>query len=269
MGGFLVQIWSYDNDEDIYKLPNISETRFEEIERMLKRKIPISYKKIILEQNGGNIQYNSVKPTQTDNEQILLPINHIYGMGKDGILDSEYLIEEWGLPREILIFSGDGNSFFALDYRTDSISPSVIYLEPESEEKIVVAKTFDDFLNNLSKEEVLIDFEEDEWTGISTEEATQIFAGSDIMLIEETLLDFQYPNNHKWYFEQLLKLSSHENLLIRQTVTNVLANNLELYVMDSEKNSHHLLKEIIDNLISDKNLDIQTEALEIEKKFNH
>ena len=264
-----MQIWSFEQEEDMYKLPDITEEQIEEIEKLLKKKIPKAYKKIILEQNGGYLEYSSVIAELNENEKKILPIDHIYGLGKEGVLSSNYLIDEWGLPSGILIFSGDGNSFYALDYRKNFDFPTVIYLEPDTESEILVANTFDDFLKNLSQEVVYFEADENDndWEKLSIESVEEIFTGNDIMLIEEALLECQYPDNHKWYFEQLLKLSTHGNLLVRQTVTSILGNNLEYYVGDTDKKLHHLIEEIIRNLTSDQNLDIKTEALEIEKRL--
>ena len=264
-----MQIWSNEQD-DMYKLHNITQEKIEEIEKVLKKKIPTAYKKIILEQNGGYLQYCSVIVERTGKEREFLPIDHIYGLGKEGVLRSSYLINEWGLPSEILIFSGDGNFFYALDYRKNTDTPTVIYLDPDTEVEIFVANTFGRFLEILSQEVVYFEGDENDndWERI-IESAEQIFKGEDITLIEETLLECQYPDNHKWYFEQLLKLSTHENLLVRQTVTSILGNNLEYYVRDTDKNLHHLIEEMIQKLTSDQNLDIQTEATEIEIRFKH
>ncbi|MGX7594454.1 SMI1/KNR4 family protein [Planococcus plakortidis] len=264
-----MHVWAKEGEDD-YKLPETSEVEIEKIENQLDMELPASYKEILLEQNGGIIQYNSVKKESHLETNAYIEINHIYGCGQGGILDSDYLIDEWGLPKNILIFSGDGNSFFALDYRKDSVNPSVIYLEPETEEIIEVAHTFDEFLNNLSKEEVFFENDEDDedW-GTSEEAAETIFSGNDILLIEETLLNLQYPENHKWYFEQLLKCATHSEALIRETVTNILNNNLEIYIIESDKKLHFLLKEIIEKLFADKNESIRSEAREIRKRIKY
>ncbi|AUD13839.1 hypothetical protein CW734_09575 [Planococcus sp. MB-3u-03] len=68
--------------------------------------LPASYKEILLEQNGGIIQYNSVKKESHLETNAYIEINHIYGCGQGGILDSDYLIDEWGLPK-IFLFSAE------------------------------------------------------------------------------------------------------------------------------------------------------------------
>lgn len=260
-----MNIWSLEENENEYKLSNISKKEVEEIERNLQKKIPKSYKDIIYEQNGGFIQYNFVK-VKSSSDKNKLEINHIYGLGKGGILDSEYLIREWNLPTEILIFSGDGNSFFALDYRKNLLSPTIIYLETEGEEIIEVADNFKEFLDNLFTEEFLPDLEEDYSSDMSVQEAENIFFGINGILIEETLLNFQYHENKDWYFNILLTLSSHKDLIVRQAVISILTTNIEMYLGDSERYLHDILKEIIDNLILDKDLYIRTEAQELKRR---
>lgn len=259
-----MQVWSLDNDGDIFMLPSITEKEIKEIEETLQRKLPEAYKEIILKQNGGYIQYSSV---QIENASSYLEIDHIKGCGEEGILDSGYLIEEWGLPNDILIFSGDGNHFFALDYRNGTDEPSVIHIDPETEEVTHVASTFNHFLHNLSNEAVSIEDVDFEFEDISLEEAGKIFDGQNAMLIEETLLSFQYTENHQWYFEQLLKCSNHQEQFVRETVMNILDCNLELYIGDSEPNLHSLLKEIVINLTKDNHEDIRTVAKELVEQY--
>lgn len=57
-------------------------------------------------------------------------VDHLFGigMGKEkGILESEYLIQEWDLPKNVVLISGDGHSWIALDYRNSKAEPSAAF----------------------------------------------------------------------------------------------------------------------------------------------
>ena len=145
-------IWQDDN---YYKLSPLTDKVVENAEKKLKVKLPKSYIKPLKEQNGGYINYNSFPssvPTSWAEDHI--HIDHILGVGeKDGILQSGYLIKEWRLPKNIVLFFGDGHSWVAFDYRNTKEEPPVIYIDADSEQVIELAPNFDTFLNGLYVEE--------------------------------------------------------------------------------------------------------------------
>ena len=63
------------------------------------------------------------------------------------------LIEEWGMPKELILLNGDGHIWIALDYRNNKDEPAVVYINNESNEEIVLADSFDDFMERLYIEE--------------------------------------------------------------------------------------------------------------------
>ncbi|SDG82771.1 SMI1 / KNR4 family (SUKH-1) [Planococcus glaciei] len=257
-----MKLWALEEDDN-YKLPKVSRKKIKEIEKSLQKQLPDSYKKIVLKQNGGYLRYNAVTVQSSESERSTLDINHIYGLGEGGVLDSDYLIQEWNLPTNILIFSGDGNHFYALDYRTPSHTPAVIYLETDTEEIIRIAETFEKFLANLKIEEFFSDSNEE----ISIEEAERIFSGEDYLKMNETILNLIYTHQTEWYFKALLKLSSHKELLIRSTVLAVLDTNLKIYLVDYDKEFHPLLREITESLLADKDANIRNKAKELIREF--
>ncbi|MBO9128520.1 SMI1/KNR4 family protein [Bacillus sp. 165] len=143
-------IWQKNND--YYKLEPVTVEIIKKAEEKLKIKLPSSYIKILKEQNGGNIKFDSfpsVVPTSWDDDHI--NVDHILGIGEEkGILESEYLIQEWGLPNNIVLISGDGHSWIALDYRNTSEEPPVIFIDVEEEQIINLAPNFEIFLNGLT-----------------------------------------------------------------------------------------------------------------------
>ncbi|WP_026565848.1 SMI1/KNR4 family protein [Bacillus sp. UNC41MFS5] len=134
-----------------YKLEPLTEKVIKNAEAKLGVTLPKSYLQILKEQNGGFITFNAFptsKPTVWAENHV--QVEHIRGIGEEnGILESEYLIKEWDLPSDIVLISGDGHYWVALDYRVGSKNPKVIYIDTESEQTMVLAKSFSMFLKGL------------------------------------------------------------------------------------------------------------------------
>ncbi|RFU70953.1 SMI1/KNR4 family protein [Peribacillus saganii] len=153
-------IWREDTDE--YKLKPLTAEMVKKAEEELKIKLPESYIKILKEQNGGYIKFDA-HPSDTPNSWADDHVNveHILGIGEeDGILESSYLIEEWDLPDNVVLISGDGHSWIALDYRKTKEEPPVIFIDTDSEQIFELAPNFHSFLNGLTIWEDDMDLDE-------------------------------------------------------------------------------------------------------------
>ncbi|MGM0898085.1 MAG: SMI1/KNR4 family protein [Bacillota bacterium] len=260
-----MEIWLESDVTESQEISGITRDEFTRIEQEIGKIIPASYKEVLLQQNGGPLQYRSVRVADPAAEVELLEIDHLLGIETDGNLSSDYLIEEWGLRGDILVISGDGNGFFVLDYGEDAQNPPVIYLEVDSEVKVRVANHFDDFLSRLIVEAPAADSDDENWRGVTQEEAERVFFGTDVAAIEEMLLNLMWPEDHEWYFTNLLKLSRHDDLFVRQAVTNILDNNMKIYKIDADEKWHPLLNKTITNLLQDSDPDIRAMAKDIAK----
>ncbi|MDQ0216682.1 hypothetical protein J2S13_003156 [Oikeobacillus pervagus] len=142
-------IWK---EHDEHKLKPITKETVAIVEKKLKVKLPESYISLLKEQNGGYIIFDSYPtdfPTSWADDHIY--IDHIRGIGEEGgILESDYLIKEWGLPKEVVLISGDGHTWIAFDYRNTNKEPPVILIENDGEEIIELAPNFETFLNGLT-----------------------------------------------------------------------------------------------------------------------
>lgn len=144
-------IWQEDNEYG--KLEPLSDEVVKKAEDILKIKLPNSYINILKQQNGGCIKFNahpSDVPTSWADDHV--NVDHLFGIGlgkEKGILESEYLIQEWGLPKNVLLISGDGHSWIALDYRNSKAEPPVIFIDVEQNQEIRLAKNFEEFINGL------------------------------------------------------------------------------------------------------------------------
>ena len=200
-------IWQ--EDDTYYKLKSLSDKEVVKAEEKLKVKLPESFINLLKKQNGGYINYNSFPSTIPNSwAEDHINIDHIWGIAEEeGILNSEYLIAEWELPQNIVLFSGDGHSWVAFDYRNTKVEPPVIYIDTDSEQIIELAPNFDAFLNGLYIEETEFEeifFEEDknQWTldevarALSTDNEQQIIHAFDYL--------FENTKGNEQFIEQKL-----------------------------------------------------------------
>ncbi|MGY5387330.1 SMI1/KNR4 family protein [Bacillus spizizenii] len=136
---------------DPLRLKDISEDEIKKVEKKLNLTLPQQYKKLIIQQNGGLINFNAFPTNQeTSCADDHIEVDHIRGIEKDlGILESEYLIKEWGLPQKLLLIQGDGHNWVALDYRQTNENPPVHYFDLELNNDFKIADSFDEFLSKL------------------------------------------------------------------------------------------------------------------------
>ena len=75
---------------------------------------------------------------------------------------------EWGLPKNIVLISGDGHIWIALDYRNQSENPPVILLDEEGAGVRTLAPNFESFINGLTVDEPM------DWADYVLYEANQL-----------------------------------------------------------------------------------------------
>lgn len=171
-------IWDVETDE--YKLPKLTDRMLAAAETRLGVKLPESYVELMRVQNGG-VPVDQAFPCdiKTDWADDHVPVQQIYGVGEEGILQSPYLIEEWGLPKEIVVFSGDGHMWLAMDYRTVKSEPPIIFVDADNERIVPIASSFADFLTDLYTADLPDDEEGGIYPGLSAEQALEALAGAD------------------------------------------------------------------------------------------
>ncbi|SFH01399.1 hypothetical protein SAMN02787118_13840 [Streptomyces mirabilis] len=85
-----------------------------------------------------------------------MPFGDLMGIGRrDGmtsLLDTPYLVEEWGLPAPLVLLSGDGHCRIGLDYRTCGRDgePSVTWFETDLDTELALADDFRSFVEGLT-----------------------------------------------------------------------------------------------------------------------
>ncbi len=205
--------WEID-DDGYYTLKKITAEEVAKAEKKLGVTLPDTYKKLILEQNGGYIVHNAF-PTAHSNSwaEDHIQFNHLLGIAEDeGIMDSAYLIKEWELPEGLVLINGDGHTWVAMDYRKTKENPAIHYFDVEMEEDFKLANSFDEFIQGLYTAEYAVDEEaaevEYELTEVylSKEELEAIFELD--VLDEGNLYKIQYYpmvdlNEIEWFFKKM------------------------------------------------------------------
>ncbi|MGQ5174981.1 SMI1/KNR4 family protein [Bacillus halotolerans] len=216
------EFWE-SSEYDPFRLTDISDNEIKNVEKKLNLTLPEQYKKLIIQQNGGLINFNAFPTDQeTSWADDHIEVDHLRGIGKDlGILESEYLIKEWGLPQRLLLIQGDGHNWVALDYRLTNENPPVHYFDLELNNDIKIAVSFDEFLSKLythDYEEVQdenLDFDKipsidpNDPDAIQKEEVEKILANKNPMEIHRiSLFPIQSVEDLEW----LLNIIKHNSL---------------------------------------------------------
>jgi len=112
--------------------PPLTDTVIQQAQSELGYKLPAAYLNILRKQNGGYINYNGFPAPDNHAWESVILVDHILGIGADvGILDTPMLLEIWQMPAELVLFSGDGNYWLAMDYRgcLDCAEPAITYFD--------------------------------------------------------------------------------------------------------------------------------------------
>ncbi|MFJ9060307.1 SMI1/KNR4 family protein [Streptomyces sp. NPDC102409] len=139
--------------------PPLSDAVVQDAERRLGVRLPASLLELLRVRNGGPVAevwnaFPTDVPTSWSENHV--PLEDMMGIGRhDGrlsLLDSVYLVEEWGLPSPLVLLSGDGHCWIALDYRTcgEQGEPSVTWFDVETDTELPLATDFQTFVERLA-----------------------------------------------------------------------------------------------------------------------
>lgn len=119
---------------------------------MLNIVFPETFKKLMKEQNGGELTYPFFVLSDDSNVKYHIDIDPIHFEDDDvSILSSGELLQEAELPKSMLILWNDFHNWIVMDYRHTKENPPIQFIyEDYSTEKrtwgyIKIADTFDDF----------------------------------------------------------------------------------------------------------------------------
>ncbi|MEE3606276.1 SMI1/KNR4 family protein [Bacillus altitudinis] len=254
--------WEID-EEGYYTLKKINEAEIAKAEKKLGVTLPDTYKKLILEQNGGYTIHNAFPTTHSNSwAEDHIQFNHLLGIAEDeGIMDSAYLIKEWELPEGLVLINGDGHTWVAMDYRKTKENPAIHYFDVEMEEDFKLADSFDEFIEGLYTAEYTVDEEaaaaeyELPEEHLSKEELKAIFELD--VLDEDNLYKIQYYpmvdlNEIEWFFKKMQyhieKTKDEDDLYeVADTIINILLLNPNMPINNNIK---ELVQQISDFLQS-------------------
>ncbi len=200
-------------EESPFTLEKIDEEKIREAEARLGVTLPDTYKKLILEWNGGFTVRNAF-PTEKPNSWAddHVQFDHLRGIAKDdGIMTSPQLSDELELPQGLIFISGEGDTWIAMDYRKMKEHTPIHYFDLEMGVDFKLADTFDDFIEQLyTAEDAMVEVveidEESSDLYISKEELEHIFERQDLR--QQNLFKMaHYPMEEieeiEWFFDRM------------------------------------------------------------------
>ncbi|MBW4850444.1 SMI1/KNR4 family protein [Bacillus safensis] len=219
-------------EESPFTLEKVDEEKIREAEGTLGVTLPATYKKLILDWNGGFTVRNAF-PTEKPNSWAddHVQFDHLRGIAKgNGIMTSPQLSDELELPEGLVIISGEEDTWIAMDYRETKEHPPIHYFDLEMEVDFKLADSFDEFIEQLyTAEDAMIEVveidEESSDLYVSKEELEQIFERQDLR--QQNLFKMaHYPMEDieeiEWFFDRMKQSIKHikdQNVLYEAATT--------------------------------------------------
>lgn len=148
----------WDTEEPASNEP-LTDDMIASAERQLGVRLPKSYLDALRTKNGGSTTGNYFKlPAQHVPDHLRHYVDHGYvavlelngiGSGDDTILETDYLVGEWGLPSPIVILSGAGHWWIVFDYRVANENPPIVFLDSDSGDTLHLSNDFASFLSSI------------------------------------------------------------------------------------------------------------------------
>ncbi|MEV4429425.1 SMI1/KNR4 family protein [Streptomyces sp. R-07] len=138
--------------------PPLTDVAVRDAEVELGVRLPSSFLELLRGQNGGLVAdrwdaFPTDVPTSWSEDHV--PLDMVMGIGRhddQSLLDSPYLVKEWGLPSPLVLLSGDGHCWIALDYRVCGRQgePSVAWFDADGKSELTLAADFRAFVEGLT-----------------------------------------------------------------------------------------------------------------------
>lgn len=141
--------------------PPLTDEMVIDAEVILGVRLPSALLELLRVQNGGGVvdAWNSFPTTQpTSWCDSHVPFDTVEGIGTAkgtiSLLDTPYLVQEWGLPSPLVLLTGDGHWWIALDYSGcwPGGEPSVSRFDTELDQEQHLAADFRTFVESLTCE---------------------------------------------------------------------------------------------------------------------
>ncbi|GAA1620272.1 SMI1/KNR4 family protein [Nocardia ninae] len=153
---------SFWSDSDYGVLAPLTDAAVRDAEEQLRVRLPPALVRLLRVRNGGTVaeQWNaSPLPVPSFARSDYARFDMVMGIGRSDdfqtMLDTPYLVSEWGLPSPIVLLDGDGHSWVGLDYRSCGPrgEPTVTYFDADQEDSLLLAADFETFLAGLTAAE--------------------------------------------------------------------------------------------------------------------
>jgi len=139
-----------------YAHPPLTDEMLAEAESRLGVKLPSELVELLRAQNGGYTKGFAHPMSQvTTWAEDHVPLDTLAGIVTDpnhttalNLLSTKEMTQEWGLPPNQVLLSGDGHYWLTLDYRKGT-QPTVAWIDVECDEDVQVAGSFGAFLAGL------------------------------------------------------------------------------------------------------------------------
>ncbi|MFJ8648774.1 SMI1/KNR4 family protein [Streptomyces sp. NPDC093546] len=151
----LATFWA---DDDHGVQPPLTDETVREAERVLGVTLPSPLLDLLRLRNGGIVadDHDAFPTSQATWSEDHVPFDTLMGIGgleqTMSLLDTPYLVKEWGLPSPIVLLSGDGHCWIGLDYRDcgPDGEPSVTWFDTELGVECALASDFRTFVEKLT-----------------------------------------------------------------------------------------------------------------------
>lgn len=150
--------WS---DSPVGVQPSLTDEMIADAELLLGVRLPSELLDLLRLQNGGVVAeaWNSSRTTvRTSWSDSHVPFDTMYGIGvienNLSLLDTPYLVDEWDLTSPLVLLTGDGHWWIALDYRERGRDgrPSVTWFDTGLDQESHLAPDFRSFVQGLAPE---------------------------------------------------------------------------------------------------------------------
>ncbi|MBC2184893.1 SMI1/KNR4 family protein [Listeria sp. FSL L7-0253] len=184
-----------------------TEQTIQEKETELGLVLPSEYKQLLLKQNGGLIRKNHFPTTEPTSYG--LDFAEIYYLASlDELVTDIPEQKDVDLAGKQVYFHRDESRYIGFSYPDDATSPSIIYVDFETLQTLIVAENMTDFLEALYFSPFPIDFAEQ----FPIKKLEQILASSNVQKTKQLLeLLEDYPDK-KWYLETLIGLFKKQEI---------------------------------------------------------
>lgn len=183
--------------------------------------LPTDYKQLLLKQNGGLIRKNHFPTSEPTSYG--LDFGEIYYLGSlDELLTDIPEQKDVELAGKQVYFHRDESRYLGFSYMDNTSEPSIIYVDFETLQTLVVAENLAAFLEKLYFSPFPIDLAEH----FPIKKLNQILAASNVQKTKQLLeLLEDYPDKN-WYLETLLGLLEKQEIPYNLVVCSLFENQL-------------------------------------------